>query len=58
MGLPKLMIGARWDDSQPESEIKAAKLKLKSNLRWPDDQNDIDWRKSWSAKHSLLGTKR
>ncbi len=48
-GLPKLMIGARWEDSQPENEIKAAKLKLKSNLKWPDNENDIDsWRKLWS----------
>lgn len=47
-GLPKLMIGARWEDSQPEHEIKAAKLKLKSNLRWPDNDTNIDsWREQW-----------
>jgi len=47
-GLPKLMIGARWQDSQPESEIKAAKLKLKSNLKWPDNEANIDsWREQW-----------
>jgi type I restriction-modification system DNA methylase subunit len=48
-GLPKLMIGARWQDSQPESEIKAAKNKLKSNLKWPDDERDIaTWKQQWS----------
>ena len=56
-GLP-LMIGARWEDSQPENEIKAAKLKLKSNLKWPDNEMDIDsWRKRW-AKHSQLDIKK
>ena len=53
-GLPKLMIGARWQDSQPESEIKAAKLKLKSNLRWPDDEKNIgSWRDSWGRAFNL-----
>ena len=48
------MIGARWQDSQPESEIKAAKLKLKSNLRWPDDEKNIgSWRDSWGRAFNL-----
>jgi len=48
-GLPKLMIGARWQDSQSKLEIEAAKDKLKSGLRWPDDLSDISgWRKKWS----------
>ena len=56
-GLPKLMIGARWQDSQPENEIKAAKLKLKSNLKWPDNEADIDsWRVQW-AKAFPVGHK-
>jgi predicted helicase len=56
-GLPKLMIGARWQDSQPESEIQAAKLKLKSNLKWPDYEADIDsWRDQW-GKAFLIGHK-
>ena len=56
-GLPKLMIGARWQDSQPENEIKAAKLKLKSNLKWPDNEADIDsWREQW-AKAFPIGHK-
>jgi len=56
-GLPKLMIGARWEDSQPENEIKAAKLKLKSNLKWPDNETDIDsWREKW-AKAFPIGHK-
>lgn len=47
-GLPKLMIGARWQDSQPENEINAAKLKLKNNLKWPDNEANIDsWREQW-----------
>jgi len=56
-GLPKLMIGARWQDSQPESEIKAAKLKLKSNLKWPSDEKNIEsWREDW-AKAFPIGHK-
>ena len=53
-GLPKLMIGARWQDSQPKSEIKAAKMKLKSNLKWPDHEADVDsWRENWRKAFTI-----
>lgn len=53
-GLPKLFIGSKWDDSQPKQQIEIAKSRLKSNLRWPDDENDLPlWRINWSKAFIL-----
>ena len=47
-GLPKLMIGARWEDAQSSVEIEQEVQKLRKNLHWPDDDNNIEaWRKQW-----------
>jgi len=48
-GLPKLMIGARWEDVQDDSEIQKEVQKLRKHLHWPDDDTNIGaWRKQWN----------
>jgi predicted helicase len=49
-GLPKLMIGARWEDAQDGSEIQKEINKLRNNLHWPDDETNIDaWKSQWNV---------
>ena len=46
---PKLMIGSKWQTSQPMEEIRKAKSTLSDNLKWPNDTTDIEkWRNDWS----------
>ena len=46
---PKLMIGPRWEDTQPEAEKERAVARLRDNLQWPDDGTSLDvWRDEWS----------
>jgi hypothetical protein len=48
-GLPKLLIGSRWDQNQSIEEVKLARQKLVSGLTWPEDITDLDgWREKWS----------
>ena len=48
-GLPKLMIGSRWDEAQDPNEVKGELQKLRKNLHWPDDEADTDaWKKQWA----------
>lgn len=47
-GLPKLMIGARWEDAQDPNEVKRELQKLRGHLHWPDCPTNIEaWRKQW-----------
>lgn len=49
-GLPKLMIGARWDDMQDYSEIQKEVKKLRKHLQWPDNDTNIElWREQWNG---------
>jgi hypothetical protein len=49
-GIPKLMIGARWEDVQDDSEIQNEINKLRNHLHWPDDETNIDaWRSQWNV---------
>ena len=46
---PKLMIGPKWEDSQPEAEKERAVATLRNNLQWPDKGTSLDvWRDEWS----------
>jgi hypothetical protein len=51
--LPTLQV-LGWDDSDTALHIDHVHSTLRSNLRWPGDENDLDvWRKTWSSAFTL-----
>jgi len=51
---PKLMIGPKWEDAQPEAEKERAVAILRKQLQWPDNAKDIDaWRDEWSKAFTV-----
>jgi predicted helicase len=51
--LPTLKV-LGWDDSDTALHIDHAHYALQDNLRWPDDENNLDaWRETWSSAFTL-----
>jgi len=53
---PKLMIGPKWEDAQPEAEKEKAVATLRDNLQWPDKAKDLgawkdEWGKAFTVEH-------
>tara|TARA_B100000767_G_scaffold272135_1_gene299197 strand:- start:742 stop:4176 length:3435 start_codon:yes stop_codon:yes gene_type:complete len=51
---PKLMIGPKWEDAQPEAEKEKAVATLRNKLQWPDKDKDLDaWKEEWAKAFTV-----